>query len=106
MDFSELTTKWRVLSTMGIIFVIISVFLAVMIALMFYTDIFVWPVENIPFTKNEKEIDDFLNEFEKGPVNTKNIVITPSKEIVKDVFGNKLDIDMLSMTLLVDSTEQ
>ena len=96
MNFEDLSTTWKVLSVMGVIFTIVCVALLILVILMFETDLVPYPILETPSIDIlEDEFSNFLQEFEFGIPETKFY-----KHPVKDLDGNPV-LDLMDISVYV-----
>ncbi len=87
MKFEDLTPGWKALSILGIIFALLCIGLAILVVLMFETDLVPWPIFETTSEEIEDEFGDFLQEFEYG---TEEEGSEYYKHEVKDLEGNPI----------------
>ena len=90
MEFKDLSPGWKALSVLGIIFALLCVALAILVVLMFETDLIPWPVFEPDAEEIQDEFGDFLQEFEYGGMEEPEYY----KHEVKDLEGNPM-LDLL-----------
>lgn len=102
MKFEELSTGWKALSIMGIVFTLLCIVLLILIILMLETDLIPWPIIETPSEDElEDEFGEFLQQFEFGAKDdTSKSEIMHYKHPIYDLDRKPL-LDLLDINLVI-----